>query len=229
MASILMPALCCAANRPSQGVGRKIACRTRFFDDFLLDCSSSSPISLFVILGAGMDTRAWRLPLNGTVLEVDTPDVMAAKAALLRRHTTSNRSGGSRWEEGGRVPLCATGGRVGVAVDLGRPGWVEVVRGRAGRATWSEGQPMAVVMEGLTMYLNDTQVRQAGPRRQTGMPCSGGLKVCACVCAGGGPDAGRGVDRGAGQPGGHQPRRHQVGRWAPTHPPTTGESERAIK
>jgi hypothetical protein len=109
------------ASRASQGVGRKIAVRTRFFDDFLLDCCCGSVgvgegrggksvykkrrkrdvffasvwrpwrwfsfmyrrkeggekkkrelIKNVLILGCGMDTRAWRLPLgeNVTVVEV---------------------------------------------------------------------------------------------------------------------------------------------------------------
>jgi O-methyltransferase involved in polyketide biosynthesis len=40
-----------------------------------------------VLLGAGMDTRAWRLGLNGsTVVEVDVPDVLRAKRAALAMH-----------------------------------------------------------------------------------------------------------------------------------------------
>ena len=103
------------ASRASQGVGRKIAVRTRFFDDFLLDCccgcvgvgvcnkrrkrdvffasvwrpwrkfsfmyrgkrgergkKKRELIKQVLILGCGMDTRAWRLPLgeNVTVVEV---------------------------------------------------------------------------------------------------------------------------------------------------------------
>ena len=38
-----------------------VATRTRFFDDFMV--SSAFQIGQVVILGAGMDTRAFRLPL----------------------------------------------------------------------------------------------------------------------------------------------------------------------
>ena len=42
-----------------------VTVRTRFFDDFL--SSSAAKLSQIVILGAGMDTRAFRLPwLSGT-------------------------------------------------------------------------------------------------------------------------------------------------------------------
>ncbi|KAM3568334.1 hypothetical protein VYU27_009540 [Nannochloropsis oceanica] len=106
----------------SQGVGRKIAVRTRYFDDFLQDCCLTQGISekgsrgdgpawlslLFrpwrwvmrgigggrgrkgvidqvLILGSGMDTRAWRLPLpDVTIIEVDVAAVLQAKEQVLR-------------------------------------------------------------------------------------------------------------------------------------------------
>jgi methyltransferase (TIGR00027 family) len=44
---------------------RFVAVRTRFFDDFLMSVAAKT--SQVVILGAGMDTRAFRLPwLSGT-------------------------------------------------------------------------------------------------------------------------------------------------------------------
>lgn len=175
---------CC---RPSQGVGRKIACRTRYFDDFLLDCSSSptphGDIRLFYILGAGMDTRAWRLGLNGTVVEVDTADVIGAKEVLLQRHTGQGQ---------GKVGLKASGGRVGVAADLGTQQWLGVVRQKAEGGP-GQGPPVSVVMEGLTMYLNGSQVSQGIRRgRQVCLSLQGlrlRMRGGRCVwCTGGGAD-----------------------------------------
>jgi methyltransferase (TIGR00027 family) len=60
-----------------------IAVRTRFFDDFLM--SSASHIRQIVILGAGMDTRAFRLPLHHDtcLYEIDRPEVMQLKESFL--------------------------------------------------------------------------------------------------------------------------------------------------
>jgi methyltransferase (TIGR00027 family) len=58
--------------------------RTRFFDDVL--ASACKPAGQVVLLGAGLDTRAWRLPLpaHTIVYELDYPEVLADKLAVLR-------------------------------------------------------------------------------------------------------------------------------------------------
>ncbi len=58
--------------------------RTRFFDDFLHNCSQN--IWQIVLLGSGMDTRAFRLNWQpGThVYEIDQPDVLLYKEAVLK-------------------------------------------------------------------------------------------------------------------------------------------------
>lgn len=60
-----------------------VAVRTRFFDDFL--SASMASINQVVILGAGMDTRAFRLPWNPDtrLYEIDQPDVIQLKESLL--------------------------------------------------------------------------------------------------------------------------------------------------
>jgi methyltransferase (TIGR00027 family) len=57
--------------------------RTRFFDDVV--CGTAGWARQVVLLGAGMDTRAFRLPLTGatTVYEIDQPEVLADKDAAL--------------------------------------------------------------------------------------------------------------------------------------------------
>ncbi|HEY9666470.1 MAG TPA: SAM-dependent methyltransferase, partial [Coleofasciculaceae cyanobacterium] len=57
--------------------------RTRFFDNFLNDCSQH--IRQIVLVGSGMDTRAFRLNWQpGThVYEIDQPDVLHYKEAVL--------------------------------------------------------------------------------------------------------------------------------------------------
>jgi methyltransferase (TIGR00027 family) len=61
------------------------ASRTKWFDEFFI-ASGARGIDQVVILAAGLDARAWRLPWNdGTVLyEIDQPQVMAFKAETLR-------------------------------------------------------------------------------------------------------------------------------------------------
>lgn len=61
-----------------------ITIRTRFFDDFL--SSSLSELHQVVILGVGMDARAYRLPWKPNVhlYELDRPEVLARKNFILK-------------------------------------------------------------------------------------------------------------------------------------------------
>lgn len=58
--------------------------RTRFFDDYLLTASAAGCAQV-VLLAAGLDTRALRLPWPGgvRVFELDLPEVFAFKEAVL--------------------------------------------------------------------------------------------------------------------------------------------------
>jgi methyltransferase (TIGR00027 family) len=60
-----------------------VVIRTRFFDDFLMSVASS--IRQVVILGAGMDTRAFRLSWfpNTHLYELEQPEVLKFKASRL--------------------------------------------------------------------------------------------------------------------------------------------------
>jgi len=72
------------AGRPP-GSTLPIAIRTRFFDDWLRAIALDGGIRQVVLLAAGFDTRAYRLPwAEGTkVFELDTPAVLAAKEEVL--------------------------------------------------------------------------------------------------------------------------------------------------
>lgn len=61
------------------------ACRTRFFDDFFI-AAGAAGIEQAVILAAGLDVRAWRLPSvsGSTVYEIDQHKVLEFKAETLR-------------------------------------------------------------------------------------------------------------------------------------------------
>ncbi|MFD9207459.1 SAM-dependent methyltransferase [Streptomyces sioyaensis] len=64
-----------------------LAVRTRFFDDCLLRAVTTGPARQVVVLAAGMDGRAFRLPWppGVTLYEVDLPAAVEEKAAFLSR------------------------------------------------------------------------------------------------------------------------------------------------
>jgi methyltransferase (TIGR00027 family) len=109
------------------------AVRTHFFDRFCAE-SSAAGIEQFVILAAGLDSRAYRLTWakGTTVYELDMPDVLAFKSATLALHRSEPN---------------AT--RIEVGVDL-RMDWPLALRERGFDAT----QPTAWLMEGLLPFLD---------------------------------------------------------------------------
>ena len=69
-----------------KGMVDYMACRTAFFDAFFLDAVGGG-IRQVVILAAGLDARAWRLPWpDGTqIYELDQPKVLEFKSATLKQ------------------------------------------------------------------------------------------------------------------------------------------------
>ena len=116
-----------------------MAARTRFFDDFFLSACRAG-IRQAVILAAGLDSRAYRLPWpDGTVVyEVDQPEVIEFKSATLAGL--------------GAVP---TTERRTVAIDL-RFDWPAALA----EAGFDPSAPTAWIAEGLLGYLpGDAQDR----------------------------------------------------------------------
>lgn len=115
-------------------MARGMACRTRFYDRFFLDATRSG-IGQAVILAAGLDARAYRLPWpDGTVVyEVDLPDVIEFKTAALA--------------DLGAEPRAQ---RRTVAVDL-RDDWAAALQA----AGFDPKAPTAWSAEGLLVYLPD--------------------------------------------------------------------------
>ena len=68
-------------------IGGYAASRTKWFDEFFI-AAGANGIEQAVILAAGLDARAWRLPwVDGSVVyEIDQPKVLAFKAETLRAH-----------------------------------------------------------------------------------------------------------------------------------------------
>jgi methyltransferase (TIGR00027 family) len=79
-------ALVGATEKKMRGGWASFLCRKRYIDDQLLDAVTKG-VDAVVILGAGYDTRAYRLPgLAGIpVCEVDLPANIDRKAAAVRR------------------------------------------------------------------------------------------------------------------------------------------------
>ncbi len=109
-----------------------MAVRTAFFDEFFLDAANSG-VKQVVILAAGLDSRAWRLPWPDgvTVYELDQPRVLEFKSATLQQHGAAPRSK-----------------LVNVAVDL-RHDWPTALQA----AGFDAAQPSAWSAEGLLRYL----------------------------------------------------------------------------
>jgi methyltransferase (TIGR00027 family) len=115
-------------------------CRTRYIDD-ALQSAISKEINQGVILGAGYDTRAYRLPeLKRTkVFEVDLPAVQEDKKNKLQKYL-------------GRLP----GNVTYIPIDLDTQ-TLEI----AFSATNFDGQvPAIYIWEGVTQYLTEKAVRQ---------------------------------------------------------------------
>ncbi|OMC22835.1 MULTISPECIES: class I SAM-dependent methyltransferase [unclassified Mycobacterium] len=115
------------------------AVRTHFFDEYFADAVSAG-IRQVVILAAGLDSRAYRLdwPADTAVYEIDQPQVLEYKTAILQRH--------------GAVPAAS---RRPVPVDL-RDDWPAALTA----AGFDRTQPTAWLAEGLLPYLpGDAQDR----------------------------------------------------------------------
>lgn len=110
----------------------QIAVRTRFFDDFFLTATTAG-IRQAVILAAGLDARAYRLPwpAGAVVFEVDQPEVVLFKSTTLTQL--------------GAEP---TAERRVVGVDL-RDDWPTALRDNFFDTT----PPTAWIAEGLLPYL----------------------------------------------------------------------------
>ncbi len=68
----------------AHALSRRMAARTKFFDDFLIDATTAG-CQQVVILASGLDSRAYRLrwPERTTVFDVDQPQVIDFKTTTL--------------------------------------------------------------------------------------------------------------------------------------------------
>ncbi|MEZ0089524.1 class I SAM-dependent methyltransferase [Streptacidiphilus sp. EB129] len=126
-----------AAWRRWTGVAFSIVVRTRFLDD-LLDAATAAGVRQVVLLGAGMDSRAYRLdwPAKTRLFEVDTAEPLEFKESVLRAERAE--------------PACE---RITVAVDL-RDDWPAALLG----AGFDPGAATVWIAEGLLIYLPEEAV-----------------------------------------------------------------------
>ncbi|MEL6437802.1 MAG: SAM-dependent methyltransferase [Cyanobacteria bacterium J06621_8] len=113
-----------------------VAVRTRFFDDFLLDGAQNA--HQIVILASGMDTRAYRIPWSsGTkIYELEQAEVLETKTAILQD----------------AIPTCE---HFSIAADLTQP-WSHLLL----ESGYQPNLPSVWLIEGLLMYLTESEVRQ---------------------------------------------------------------------
>ncbi|OHT85095.1 SAM-dependent methyltransferase [Mycobacteroides saopaulense] len=114
---------------------QRVGVRTRFFDNFFADAAGAG-VRQVVILAAGLDVRAYRLPWPAvtTVFELDQPQVLEFKDRVLRA--------------AGAGPKAE---RVTVAADL-RGDWPIALL----EAGFDAQKPTAWALEGLLHYLPGT-------------------------------------------------------------------------
>ncbi|BDA41776.1 Putative S-adenosyl-L-methionine-dependent methyltransferase [Coccomyxa sp. Obi] len=131
-------------------VGR-VALRTLFYDDHLLAACKAGARQV-VLLGAGMDSRAWRLDLPEGIswFEIDRADVLNAKRKVL---TKAQASFSVDTNKGAKYPLRAAIYKT-CDVDLGSEGWTKHLIA----AGFDPKVPTVWVAEGLLMYLSEAAV-----------------------------------------------------------------------
>jgi methyltransferase (TIGR00027 family) len=120
------------AERDLQFETDSMAVRTRFFDDFFVDAAREG-VHQSVILAAGLDARAYRLPwpAGSVVFEVDQPKVVEFKTSTMSA-----------------LGAAAATDRRTVSIDL-REDWPAALR----RSGFDTTKPTTWSAEGLLMYL----------------------------------------------------------------------------
>jgi len=111
--------------------------RTRFYDDLVIQAVADG-LGQVVLVAAGMDTRAFRLALASevTVFELDLPELLAQKQAILEQEHAE--------------PRCR---RIVVAADLAEDGWPQALT----TARFDHAARTVFIAEGLSWYLTEEE------------------------------------------------------------------------
>jgi methyltransferase (TIGR00027 family) len=112
-----------------------VGIRSRFLDELVLELVAAAHMETVLSLGAGLDTRPWRLGLPAALrwVEADFSDMLAYKAAALAHD----------------APRCAL---EQVPADLSDPSARAALFGRAA------GRRTLLITEGLLMYLSEQTI-----------------------------------------------------------------------
>ena len=123
-----------------QGIYGAQICRTRYIDD-AVQSALSQGIGQLVILGAGLDTRPYRLAgmEHVKVLEVDLPSVQEDKKKKLQKHF-------------GRLPEHV----IFVPIDFD----TQSLEGVLPQAAFDPSAPAVFVWEGVTQYISEEAARR---------------------------------------------------------------------
>ena len=123
----------------SDGPGLYPVIRTRFFDNFLLDCCRRLAVRQVVLAAAGLDTRAFRLdwPSRTRLYEMDLPEVLNTKEDVIDR--------------AGAKASCE---RRTIRVDLKETSWPKALLA----VGYKPERPSVWIIEGLLYYLTRTAV-----------------------------------------------------------------------
>mmetsp|Transcript_11375 Transcript_11375/g.17107 ORF Transcript_11375/g.17107 Transcript_11375/m.17107 type:complete len:276 (+) Transcript_11375:19-846(+) len=114
-----------------------ISVRTKFIDDEILKAIKNEfggILPQVVTLGAGLDTRAWRLKFSNIYFEVDFKEIFDFKLQML--------------------PLDLVPSYKAVVADLSLPSWPECLIA----AGCDVEKPIVWLLEGLTGYLTDSEL-----------------------------------------------------------------------
>lgn len=143
----------------AKGIYGVQVCRTRFIDD-VVKAAISQGIEQLVILGAGYDTRPYRLPQieSVKVFEVDLPAVQEDKKKKLQKHL-------------GHLPDHVTF----ISIDFD----TQTLEAAFSGSTVNPGKSAIFVWEGVTQYISEGAVRQT--LASVGKSAPGGIIVFTYV------------------------------------------------
>lgn len=130
-----------AFEKKGKGISGYLAVRTRLFDDYVLD-SIKNDVEQYVILGAGLDSRAYRFVeclKNVRVFEIDHPSSQAIKKQSVEKLL-------------GKMPVHVKY----IPVDFTRDDLLTSLLD----AGYNQSLKTVFTFEGVTMYLDEKSVRE---------------------------------------------------------------------
>jgi len=136
-----------------------IPLRTRYIDDAVHQFVAAHPRAQILLLGAGLDCRAYRLTLSAPIYEVDFPDTLHYKAQAAAKAGLP--------EPENRIPVPVDMAHVAVPAPLEAAGF-------------DRSRPTLVVWEGVVNYLTNDQA-EAVVQQLGDLLAVGSMLVCDYV------------------------------------------------